>query len=97
MELSDLRLAILTGEFDAHLDVLIADLRDRKNRTAPKAADFVVGETVKFGPNTNPKYLIGTPATIVKINRTKVVVDLAERNGRFFRNINCPTAMLVKV
>ena len=97
MELSDFRLAILTGDFDAHLDTLIADLRDRKARTAPKAADFTVGDAVKFGPNTNPKYLIGVPATVTKVNRTKVVVDLNERHNRFFKNITTPTSMLVKV
>lgn len=97
MELSDFRLAILTGDFDAHLDTLIADLRDRKARTAPKASDFTVGDAVKFGPNTNPKYLIGVPAVVTKVNRTKVVVDLNERHNRFFKNITTPTSMLVKV
>ena len=97
MTLADVRLSILTGEYDEALDVLIADLQDRKRRLAPKATDFTVGDAVKFGPNTNPKYLIGVPATVTKVNRTKVVVDLNERHNRFFKNITTPTSMLVKV
>jgi hypothetical protein len=97
MELSDLRLAILTGTFDDSLDLLVADLQDRKRRTAPKATDFSVGDTVKYVPAVRPKYLAGAVGKITKINRTKVVVRLDTPVGRFAGNITTPTNLIEKV
>jgi hypothetical protein len=88
--------ALMTGDFDADLDKMIDRVNDRRKMIAPNIYHFRVGDRVQI-KNSNPKYLNGAMATVTKINRTKVVVDLDERRERFFRNITTPTSMLEKV
>lgn len=97
MELADVRLSILTGEFDDHLQLLVDDLQDRKRRLAPKATDFSVGDTVKYVATARPKYLAGSTGVVTKINRTKVVVKIDTPVGKFAGNITTPTALIEKV
>ena len=47
--------------------------------------------------NANPTYLNGAMATVKKVNRTKVVIDLDTPTGRFSRNIATPLGMLEKI
>ena len=89
-------LPLYRGEYDEYLDNIIAAVHNRKKDMAPKVWEFQVGDRVKM-VNTNPKYLNGAMATVRKINRTKIVIDLDEKQGRFFRNITTPLSMVEKV
>ena len=88
--------ALMAGEFDADLDKMIDRVNDRRKMIAPNIYHFRVGDRVQI-KNSNPKYLNGAEGRVVKINRTKVVVDLHKRHGRFYTNITTPTSMLEKV
>lgn len=96
MNYTDFYTALAVGDFDEDLDRMFDCIKDRRKMIAPTVYDFRVGDRVKM-KNANPKYLNGAMATVTKINRTKVVVDLDERRERFFRNITTPTSMVEKV
>lgn len=87
---------LVAGEFDEHLDTIIGMVNDRRKSLAPKIWEFRVGDRVRM-VNCNPKYLNGQYATVKKINRTKVVVDLDCQEGRFYKNITTPLTMIEKV
>jgi uncharacterized protein YkvS len=87
---------LMMGEFDNHLDRMANAVKNRQQMNAPTVYDFKVGDRVKM-KNANPKYLNGAEGRVVKINRTKVVVDLHKRHGRFYTNITTPTSMLERV
>ena len=92
----DFVVPVLSGQMDEFLDSMIHIIQMRKKDMAPKIYEFQVGDRVKM-INTNPKYLNGAMATVRKINRTKIVIDLDEKQGRFFRNITTPISMVEKV
>lgn len=87
---------IKSGEYDDQLDIILAAVRARKEALKPQIWEFQIGDRVKI-VNANPKYLNGSTATIKKINRTKVVIDLDTPTGRFSRNITTPLGMLEKI
>ena len=87
---------IKSGEYDDQLDMIIAAVRARKDALKPQIWEFQIGDRVKI-VNANPKYLNGATATIKKVNRTKVVIDLDTPNGRFSSNITTPLGMLEKI
>ena len=87
---------IKSGEYDDQLDMIIAAVRARKDALKPQIWEFQIGDRVKI-VNANPKYLNGSTATVKKINRTKVVIDLDTPTGRFSRNITTPLGMLEKI
>ena len=87
---------IKSGEYDGQLDMILAAVKARKNALKPQIWEFQVGDKVKI-INANPKYLNGSTATIKKVNRTKVVIDLDTPAGRFSHNITTPLGMLEKV
>ena len=87
---------IKSGEYDDQLDMILAAVKARKNALKPQIWEFQVGDKVKI-INANPKYLNGSTATITKVNRTKVVIDLDTPNGRFSSNITTPLGMLEKI
>jgi transcription antitermination factor NusG len=87
---------IKSGEYDDQLDMILAAVKARKNALKPQIWEFQVGDKVKI-VNANPKYLNGATATIKKVNRTKVVIDLDTPNGRFSSNITTPLGMLEKI
>lgn len=93
----DFVVPLFTGEFDEYLDGMEQTIREYRKSKAPKIWEFKVGDTVKFNDNTNPKYLRGQSATVKKINRTKIVVDLDCRQGRFFHNVTVPLTLVEKV
>lgn len=97
MNYNDFVLSIIKGEQDENLDTLIQVVQNRKKDMAPKIWEFRAGDVVKFNDNTNPKYLRGAQGKIRKVNRTKVVVDLDERHGRFYTGITTPLTMIEKV
>ena len=96
MNAHDFSMMLYRGEFDEYLDSIIHACQARKKDLAPKVWEFQVGDRVRM-VNTNPKYLNGAMATVKKINRTKIVIDLDEKQGRFFRNITTPLSMVEKV
>ena len=87
---------ILNGEVDETLDQIIQAVKMRKDKLKPSIWEFQVGDRVRL-VNTNPKYLNGAMATVKKINRTKIVIDLDTPQGRFSRNINTPLSMVERV
>ena len=87
---------IKSGEFDDQLDMILAAVKARKDALKPQIWEFQVGDKVKI-INANPKYLNGSTATIKKVNRTKVVIDLDAPAGKFSRNITTPLGMLEKI
>jgi membrane-bound ClpP family serine protease len=87
---------IKAGKFDESLDMILAAVRARKDALKPQIWEFQIGDRVKI-INANPKYLNGAMATIKKVNRTKVVIDLDTPNGRFSSNITTPLGMLEKI
>ena len=96
MNAHDFSMMLYRGEFDEYLDSIIHACQARKKDLAPKVWEFQVGDRVRM-VNTNPKYLNGAMATVKKINRTKIVIDLDEKQGRFYRNITTPLSMVEKV
>ena len=92
----DFVVPVLSGQMDEFLDGMIQTINLRKKEMAPKVWEFRVGDRVRM-KNTNPKYLNGAMATVKKINRTKVVIDLDNRCGRFYTNISTPLSMIEKV
>jgi transglutaminase/protease-like cytokinesis protein 3 len=93
---NDFVVPCLTGQMDEYLDGMIQTIQMRKKDMAPKVWEFQVGDRVRM-KNANPKYLNGAMATVKKINRTKVVIDLDTPAGRFSRNITTPLGMLEKI
>ena len=87
---------ILGGEVDISLDQIIQAVKIRKDELKPKIWEFQVGDRVRL-VNANPKYLIGALATVRKVNRTKIVIDLDVPQGRFSKNINTPLGMVERV
>lgn len=93
---NDFVVPVLTGQMDEFLDGMIQTIQLRKKDKAPKVWEFQVGDRVRL-INCNPKYLNGHEATVKKINRTKVVIDLDNRVNRFYTNITTPLSMIEKV
>jgi hypothetical protein len=93
---NDFAVPCLSGEFDEFLDGMIQTIQLRKKEMRPKIWEFQVGDRIKM-VNANPKYLNGAEGTVKKINRTKVVIDLFQRHGRFYTNITTPLSMVEKV
>ncbi len=92
----DFVMPLFTGEFDEYLDGMIQTINEYKKSKAPKIWEFQIGDAIRM-VNTNPKYLNGATGKVRKVNRTKVVIDLDEQHGRFFRNISTPLSMIEKV
>jgi hypothetical protein len=93
---NDFAVPVLSGQMDEYLDGMMQTIQLRKKDMAPKVWEFQIGDRIKM-KNTNPKYLNGAMGTVKKINRTKIVIDLDQAHGRFFRNITTPLSMVEKV
>lgn len=86
---------ISKGAYDADLKTIAEYIRFREKHIAPKAYQFRVGQRVWFNEKVRPTYLIGIPATITKINNTRVKLRLDDRTGRFGTgDIACPPNLL---
>ena len=96
MNIEELNYTLLSGEADEFLDSIVKAVKIRKDALKPQIWEFQVGDKVKI-INANPKYLNGSTATIKKVNRTKVVIDLDTPNGKFSHNITTPLGMLEKI
>jgi hypothetical protein len=96
MNIEEINYTILSGEADEFLDGIVKAVKIRKDALKPQIWEFKIGDKVKI-INANPKYLNGSTATITKVNRTKVVIDLDTPAGKFSRNITTPLGMLEKI
>lgn len=88
MQINELLTAIRNGNYDQNLDGIRHAIIDRQKAKAPRAYEFRPGQHVFF------KYLQGVGATVVKINHTKIVVDLDQPAGRFYKGVTVPTTLI---
>ncbi len=88
-------LSIVKGEHDENLNQITEAVRRRKDMLGQiKLIEFSVGQKVRFSADVRPTYLAGKEGVIVRKATKKVVVDLTERAGRFFKGISTPTNLL---
>ena len=92
-------LAIINGEADDSLDAIRSAIAARRQSLASiNVAALHAGDTVRFSNAIRPKYLVGLPATVVKLNRESVVVNCPNdpAYGRFtnHRNVRCPNSLI---
>jgi hypothetical protein len=75
MNISDVIAAILTGEFDSHLDRIFSATRDRQKSVRDIASTQLkltleIGDRIEIF-NISPKYLSGAKGAITKIERDR--------------------------
>lgn len=97
MEKNDLLNALANGEFDSDLDRIIEMVKVRRAVNAPQIWEFLEGQRVRINSKANPKYLRGVEATIRQVNRTRVVLDFDKPQGRFYRGVTTPLALIEKL
>lgn len=84
---TDEHIASIQRAFTARKEVAKAKMR----------VDLVVGQTVWFNEKVRPTYLKGAAATIKKINRERVIVDLVKPTDRFHKGVNVPLTLISTV
>lgn len=67
---------------------------ERAQSNARAFAALSVGDRVKIGETCRDRQLRGAAATVVEKRRSRVVIDLDEPHGKWFRGIVCPADML---
>jgi hypothetical protein len=99
MNSEDLAMAIMSGQYDADLDTLTNVIRERRKQQEQVKGMFLrPGDRVCFNDKVRPKYLRGAQATVVKVNKTRAVIQLDDKTGRFGTgNTNAPFAIIDKV
>lgn len=98
LDLATILHGIRSGDLDEGMERLSGEITFRKdylNRLKFKA--FNIGDRVRFVETSRPRYLAYQQGTVREIRRSRVVVDLDFRVGRFQRGIRCPVALLEKV
>ena len=96
MDVKDIVAEVLSGKLDDHLSLISDKVRYRREElTSIVAARLRMGDTVKI-IGIKPKYMIGATAKIVRVNRTRAVVNLDRDFGRFSGDITVPLACLQK-
>lgn len=99
MTAQEIQVAILDGELDGDIAVLIDALRDREGYLAKRAlVGIAKGDTVRFSDTIRPRYLIGLTATVRKVNPKSIVVDCPTdpAYGRFSgaQQVRCPVSLI---
>lgn len=97
MDYTDFKTALHDGVFDDQLDDIIKSVQKRRADKAPPIWDIEIGETVRITKSAKPKYLAGVEATVRKVNRTRIVIDLNEPRGRFHKNIAAPLSLVERI
>ena len=104
MNINQLTQAILKGDFDKDLGMISTAIKSRKAATKPTQTmstifDLDVGDTVRFNEFARPKYIQGTTARVVKVNRARVKIELDRAVGRFpgGQPVSCPPKIITKV
>lgn len=86
------------GECDDDLNTINTAIRERQKLLATRALRTMrEGDRVRFNDRTNPTYLRGLEATVVKVNKTTAVVTPDENRGRFGGQIRVPANLLEMV
>lgn len=93
--------AIIKGNFDSDFDAIQYAIQERKSvlkvvKASELRATLSPGDTVYFNDKVRPAYLKGAKATVIRMARTKVVVDLDRMIGRFHRNISVPVSLIAE-
>jgi hypothetical protein len=90
--------AIITGDLDESLDFIKHAIKTREEMLQGQLKrSLSIGDKVKFNDQTTPIYMRGMVATIIKINRERVVVNMDNPTGRFRNNVTVPFSLLEKV
>ena len=98
LTLGAVKTAIICGELDADLDNIKTAIATRKGMLdLALRGSLSVGDKVKFNDAVKPTYLRGMVATVVKLNRERIVIDLGARTGRFSGRITTPVSLVEKV
>lgn len=92
-------LSIINGDADKDLDAIISAIKARKQALSSiNVASTRPGDTIHFSDQIRPKYLVGLPATVVKLNRESVVITCPDTSnyGRFrnSKNVRCPNSLI---
>ena len=90
---------IKQGKYDEQLDMIVQAVKARKEALQPQIWEFEVGDLVVLNENTRPKYLQGKTAKVVKINRSKIVVNIdgMEYPDKYSGNVTVPLALVDKM
>ena len=79
MDLNGILLAIANGAADGHTDAIYDALKRRQRVVSSiQLATIKVGDTVEFNSQCRPKYLQGVQGKVVKVNQTKVKVQMPD-------------------
>lgn len=97
MDYRELVESIKFGKLDEYLDGIALAVSERRKSMQPQIWEFAMGERVRIKSTAKPTYLRGAKATIKKINRTRIVIDFDEPQGRFHRNVTTPPHILERV
>ena len=83
------------GECDDDLNTINTAIRERQKLLARRTIRTIRdGQKVRFNDTVNPTYLRGLEGTVVKVNKTNVVVLPDEHRGRFAGQIRVPANLL---
>jgi hypothetical protein len=93
---------IRLGTVDDNLEQISDAIQNRRHISdTEKIYDFNKGDTVVFNSQARPQYLQGLTATIVRINRVRVVLSTPDAfEYRRFRNskaLTCPVSIIDKM
>ncbi len=96
--LGAVKTAIILGELDADLENIKTAIATRKGMLEGELRRSLnTGDKVKFTDAVKPTYLRGMVATVVKLNRERIVIDLGKGVGRFSGRITTPVSLVEKV
>lgn len=98
MEIDQVLNAIKTGLFDNHLSDISQEVETRKARTR-EFMEWVEGDRVRINSRCRPKYLQGAEATVTKVAKSRVVIQLDKAHGRFpaAQDIKVPMELVDKI
>jgi len=103
-ETKSVLIQIASGECDDILDDVFSALRDRERvlraiRASQSLSQLSIGDEVRLNGNASPKYLVGTPGKVVRINSTRVVIKLLRGVRQYPEGLEvpCPPDILDKI
>jgi hypothetical protein len=90
---------IKQGKYDNDLDTIAKAVQARKQALLPQIWEFSVGDLVRLNEQTRPKYLQGKTAKVVKVNRSKIVIDIdgQEFPDKYSGHVTVPLALVDKM
>lgn len=90
---------IKQGKYDNDLDTIAKAVQARKQALLPQIWEFSVGDLVRLNEQTRPKYLQGKTAKVVKVNRSKIVIDIdgQEFPDKYSGHVTVPLELVDKI